>query len=442
MIQRTISRTISLDKASCTSSESSVISRLGNLDATLLKPQVVEQLQKGVDDAKPEVALATDVSCTNADLTGGKGSSLAILNTVADIEVPTFFCVTTVGFRKVLQSSDSVQSLLDSLQQKSDRPPEESGNLGRAHQEWLQEIFSIASELRSAIQKIEPSPEIGKAVEVAYKDLCTKTGQTDAAVAVRSSATTEDTKEASFAGQHDTFLNQCGIKDVITSVRNCFASVFTDRAVEYRNRNKIQHRDAVMCAVVQAMVVPAVAGTAFSLELSTGFSATHVAASYGLGEAVVSGEVTADEWLLDVKDNTVIKRVLGSKLVEYVAKKNKSGVDIVDVDAERRARFCIESDLVQKIAAGTRRIADVYKQLFDYDDVDTEFAVDSAGKVLLLQSRPVVAIQGTDIQTVNLKNLKQDQVLITGSYSLLGWEGEGDRAFRRSGKRKGKHRGR
>ena len=132
-------------------------------------------------------------------------------------------------------------------------------------------------------------------------------------VACRSSATTEDTKDASFAGQHDTFLFQKGIDDVLTSVRRCWASVFTDRAVEYRGRNHVPHSDAVMAVVVQEMVDPEVAGTAFSVEVSTGFPAVHLAASYGLGEAVVSGEVTSDEWLLKPSNLTVLKRVLGSK---------------------------------------------------------------------------------------------------------------------------------
>lgn len=153
----------------------------------------------------------------------------------------------------------------------------------------MKTLFGKAGELRAFIEQQPFIQAISTAVRAAYEKMPKKADGSTVFVAVRSSATTEDTKDASFAGQHDTFLFQKTIEDIESTIRACWASVFTDRAVEYRGRNKIAHEEAVMSVVVQEMVDPEVAGTAFSVEVSTGYPAIHIAASYGLGEAVVSG---------------------------------------------------------------------------------------------------------------------------------------------------------
>ena len=238
-------------------------------------------------------------------------------------------------------------------------------------------------------------------------------------VAVRSSATSEDGAEASFAGQHDTFLYQRGLGAVVASVKACWASAFTDRAVEYRHRHGVPHAGTVMAVVVQDMVESTVAGTAFSVELNTGFPAAQVAASYGLGEAVVSGEVTSDEWLFDRTTMACIKRVLGSKKCEYVPRSGASGCDKVAVEERRRARFCMDLDTARRVAAATLKVRAVYEKLFGYDDVDTEFAVAGADTVLHLQSQPVVALGTKEILTVD-RRAARSRVVAKGSYSLLG----------------------
>ena len=222
-----------------------------------------------------------------------------------------------------------------------------------------------------------------------------------------------------------------GIDDVVLSVRRCWASVFTDRAVEYRNRHKIKHGEAVMSVVIQEMINPDVAGTAFSLELSTGFPAIHVTASYGIGEAVVSGEVTADEWLVEKNDlggssvgqNRIVKRVLGSKLSEFRPRKqtvqvetpgmedalkteNVSGIEQLEVSKARRENFCMETPMVQDIGRAIQSIAALYNKLFGYGDVDTEFGV-VGNAVRLLQSRPVVELDRGEVKTVSLKKLQR-----------------------------------
>ena len=231
---------------------------------------------------------STDARCVDASLTGGKGSSLAILNAVRGVVVPAFFCVSTDGFREVLRSSEAARGQLAKLQEISDLGGVANAGSGLSREgsnsekhDSQRELFKAAAVLRSTVEALPFPPAVAKEIKGAYGDLSAAAAEAGAPVAVRSSATTEDTKEASFAGQHDTFLNQRGLQDVVASVRRCWASCFTDRAVEYRNRNVIPHRDAVMSVVVQQMILPSVAGTAFSEELSTGFPAIHITASYG-----------------------------------------------------------------------------------------------------------------------------------------------------------------
>eukprot|EP00945_MAST-04E_sp_MAST-4E-sp1_P000647 g647.t1 len=181
-----------------------------------------------------------DVNACLTSLTGGKGSSLMILNLVKGVTVPEFFCVSTVAFQKATSEMLDIGSLQAVCDEWWDSPN------GKRKDQKQAEMFACAEGVRRGVEL--PS-EITAEIAEAYLAL----GGENPAVACRSSATTEDTEEASFAGQHDTFLNQRGIEEVLCSVRECWASMFTDRAVEYRTRNKVKHAEAVMCVVVQRM---------------------------------------------------------------------------------------------------------------------------------------------------------------------------------------------
>lgn len=248
-------------------------------------------------------------------------------------------------------------------------------------------MFANAETVRNLIRGVELPADIKEEITKAYQ---TFEGE-NPAVACRSSATTEDTEEASFAGQHDTFLNQRGIDEVLHSVRECWASMFTDRAVEYRTRNKVKHEDAVMCVVVQIMVSADCAGTGFSVELGTSYPAIHVAALYGLGEGLVSGEITSDEWLVENGSHNIIKRVCGSKRTMYRSLPNGGGVELVDVPEEQQKVLCLEDDVVRSIAYAIENIKSLYQYLFNYNDIDTELAI-AGGAVLFLQCRPIVEL--------------------------------------------------
>jgi phosphohistidine swiveling domain-containing protein len=393
---------------------SEILEKLEKADKELLKANIKDQFidKTGLSHQLNALVLKSDdIAAIDSNLTGGKGSSLAILNAIKNVSVPDFFCVTTKAFRDLIEyQSKNLQKL------------EELGvGLRKSEtQQGLNALFKQAGILRDLIEKADIPLDIIDAIKKAYNGLCVTCHTKDIPVAVRSSATTEDTKEASFAGQHDTFLGQRGEDDVVKSVRRCWASIFTDRAVEYRYRNFIPHEKALMSVVVQVMVNPAVAGTSFSVEISTGFPAAHVAASYGLGEAVVSGEVTSDEWLVDPRSLNIIKNVIGSKKSEYIMLNNGSGTEIKEVSLERRQKLCMSNENVLSVARATLNIQKVYNKVFEYENVDTEFAINEKGEVKLLQSRPVVAIKTTEILTVDKKSVMQGMQVVKSSYSLIG----------------------
>ena len=404
--------------------EKNVLDKLMSLDSVLLKPEVHEQFK--TDDYSNQkinlVLRSYNVAATLPELTGGKGSSLAILNTIKEVEVPNFFCVTTNAY--TLQTT-KFKKLIDSLENLSD----DFRKSNITSQKVLNEMFQEAKRIRSEIEKEDIDSKIVKEIKEAYYELCKESKIENVPVAVRSSATTEDTKDASFAGQHDTYLGQKGENDVINSIRRCWASIFTDRAVEYRSRNNIKHIHAIMCVVVQVMVDPISAGTSFSCEISTGFPAVNIAASYGLGESVVSGEVTSDEWLVNKDDLSFIKTVIGSKKTEFVMKPNHSGTILRDVSDERRNKLCLTDDQVKKVSRITINIQKVYSVAFGYENVDTEFAIDSnpninisnsSSQVKMLQSRPVVCLSNDDVLTVDTENIKTGSNVVKASYSLLG----------------------
>ena len=169
------------------------------------------------------------------------------------------------------------------------------------------------------------------------------------------------------------------------------------------------------------MVDPEVAGTAFSVEVSTGYPAIHIAASYGLGEAVVSGQVTSDEWLIDPASLITIKRVRGAKKEMCVTTEGESGTVWVDVPASKRELFCIEDAKIKEVAEIIAIIQRVYNSLFGYEHIDTEFGIDANSReVRMLQSRPVVELDTNTVETVDPKGVNFADEIVQGTYSLLG----------------------
>lgn len=237
-----------------------------------------------------------EIGQTRIGEVGGKGANLGELTRIEGIRVPDGFCVTADAFRRMVAGSPTLEGMLDRL----------PGPAGPAQAD-RDAIGTASAEIRRAIEEI-PLPED---LVAQVGDALTRLGA-GTACAVRSSATAEDLPTASFAGQQDSYLNVMGTAAILDHVRRCWASLFTERAVIYRLRNGFDHRRVHMAVVVQAMVVPDAAGILFTADpVTSNRTVATVDATWGLGDALVSGVVNADVYT--VRDDEVVTSTVGVK---------------------------------------------------------------------------------------------------------------------------------
>ncbi|SHL12946.1 phosphoenolpyruvate synthase [Chitinophaga jiangningensis] len=229
---------------------------------------------------------------TMLTIVGGKGANLGELTTIAGVNVPPGFCITTAAFQQVMAASPSIHQLLEQL----------AGLTIHDHAA----IHSIGTALRLSIEEAAMPADVSAAIRQHLQ------GQEAVPLAVRSSATAEDLPTASFAGQQDTYLNITGIPAVLQYVSKCWASLFTERAIIYRIQHGFDHQKVQLAVVVQQMVFPYGAGIMFTADPVTGNRKTvSVDAGFGLGEALVSGLVNADHF--KIQQGRVIAREISAK---------------------------------------------------------------------------------------------------------------------------------
>ena len=217
-----------------------------------------------------------EIDQTQVAVVGGKGAHLGELSRIEGIRVPAGFCVTTDAFRRIMADAPSIDERLD--------------RLSRLNPDDREAIRALSAEIRRTLEGIAIPDDLAAAITRALARL----GE-QAAYAVRSSATAEDLPTASFAGQQDTYLNVVGPAAILQHISRCWASLFTERAVTYRLRNGFDHRKVHMAVVVQQMVFPHAAGVLFTADpVTANRKVATVEASFGLGEALVSGLVNAD----------------------------------------------------------------------------------------------------------------------------------------------------
>jgi phosphoenolpyruvate synthase/pyruvate phosphate dikinase len=234
-----------------------------------------------------------DIDQSQVALVGGKGAHLGELSRIEGIGVPPGFCVTTDAFRRIIGEAPSIDERLHRL---SGLNPDDREAIG-----------TLSVEIRRTLEAVAIPGDLTGAVTGALARLG---GQ--AAYAVRSSSTAEDLPTISFAGQHDTYLNVVGPEAVLQHISRCWASLFTERAVSYRLRNGFDHRKVAMAVVVQQMVFPQAAGILFTADpVTSNRKIVSVEASFGLGEALVSGLVNADVY--KVRDSEVISKEVAIK---------------------------------------------------------------------------------------------------------------------------------
>lgn len=305
-------------------------------------------------------------------LVGGKNASLGEMMR-AELPVPPGFALTTDAYAMTWRDKELVDSVNELLR-------------GLVHEDFAHNL-DVSNKIRHLIES-EPVPdEVVDALGTAYESLCTHCEVDDLPVAIRSSATAEDLPDASFAGQQDTFLWVRGLPSVIEHTRRCWSSLFTDRAIAYRHQMGYLQVSIAMSVAVQKMVDPIASGVAFTLNPSNGDrSQVAIDASWGLGEAVVSGEVTPDNFLVDKVLREVVKREISTKLVEYRLT-DHGVVEKLPIDDERRDASSVTDEQLVGIAMLARRAETHYGC-----PQDVEWAIDrhlpDGENIVMLQSRP------------------------------------------------------
>jgi pyruvate,water dikinase len=356
-----------------------------------------------------------EIGLHDVGLVGGKTASLGELySTLASegVAVPNGFAITADAYRDALSQpgvADELHRLLDGLDKSK-----------------IKQLASIAAKARQIVYKAMDTAPLRDQIVEAYRQLEREAGA-GVAVAVRSSATAEDLPTASFAGQHDSFLNVRGAKDLFEACRRCFASIFTDRAISYRIDNGFDHFKVALSVAVMKMVRSdlAASGVVFTLDTESGFrDVVFITGCYGLGETIVQGEVDPDEFYVHKPTlargfRCVLRRRLGGKQIRMVYGKGGGSHATLTrtVPNAERQRFCISDTEVLSLADMAVRIEAHYsKQAGMPMPMDIEWAKDgSDGKLYIIQARPetVASQRSPDVfETYTLKG--SGPVIVTG----------------------------
>jgi len=313
-----------------------------------------------------------DLGVGDRALVGGKSASLGEL-CQAGFRVPAGYVVTVRAFELALRALDPDGTI--------------RGEIGRLPAGDPGAIASTTERIRTRIA-VSPLPDdVRDQITARYRSLAT-TENGDVAVAVRSSATGEDGAETSFAGLQDSYLWVRGERDLLARVRDCWASLYNAEAVGYRLRMKIAEQGLAMAVVIQRMVNPRCAGVMFTCSPTTGDrSVIAIEGCWGLGSALVSGDVTPDSFVISKVTGEIVRRAVGVKLRLHRAGPGGTGVTADDVPGPLQEAACLQDAEVAALAQLGRRVEDHYGAPQDIEWAITEGA--SPGEsVVLLQSRP------------------------------------------------------
>ncbi|HCB58078.1 MAG TPA: phosphoenolpyruvate synthase, partial [Arthrobacter bacterium] len=339
----------------------------------------------GAGSPPPVLGLAA-VTAAMVPLVGGKAANLGELLS-AGMPVPDGFCLTTDAYRQATAGDASVGDVtaVDTPAVDTTRA---GGRLAEVHAALkatpdgdLPAFAALAGRARDMIRSAPVPAEVAAAVEQAYAAL-----GDNVPVAVRSSATAEDLPSASFAGQQDTYLNVVGAAAVVEAVRNCWASLWTDRAVSYRASRGIDPAAVALAVVVQRMVDATAAGVLFTANPLTGRRHQAVIdASPGLGEAVVSGAVNPDHFVVDPLTGRVLERRLGDKRIA-VRPIPGGGTRTLTLN-NGGATACLTDKQAAELAALGRQVEEYFGS-----PQDIEWAIAGDGRLWLTQSRPITTL--------------------------------------------------
>ncbi|GHO46072.1 phosphoenolpyruvate synthase [Ktedonospora formicarum] len=306
-----------------------------------------------------------DIDKTKRMAVGGKGANLGELSKIEGIHVPEGFCISTKAFKRIIGEAPSINELLDqlSLLKVEDRD----------------KIGELSGEIRRVIEETAIPQDIYEEIAHLLSRLNGKN-----AYAIRSSATAEDLPAASFAGQQDTYLNIIGKEAILKHISKCWASLFTERAVIYRLQNGFDHRKVQLSVVIQKMVFPQVAGILFTADpITSNRKVSSIDASFGLGEALVSGLVNADNY--KVRNGKILDKKISTKKLAIYASKG-GGTKEQEIEPERQNRQALTDEHVLQLERMGRKIEEHFgcPQDIEWCLVDDTFYV--------VQSRPITTI--------------------------------------------------
>jgi pyruvate,water dikinase len=306
-------------------------------------------------------------------IAGGKGANLGEL-TQAGIPVPPGFVVTAQAYEYFMEEAginDKVMEILEQIDVNDTKQLQEA-----------------AEEIKKIIIDSPIPDDLVMYIREYYNELCQRVDEDDTDVAIRSSATAEDLPEASFAGQQDTFLHVSGDDEVIEYIRKCWASLFEARAIFYREENNFEHSKVYIAVVVQKMAIADKAGVMFTVNPSTGEEIALIEGSWGLGESVVSGDVTPDNYQVDKKNNEIINVTISDKKVMYTNDEDGTSVKVEVPEDKRKERVLSDEELIELTEMGKR------VQAHYGEPMDTEWAFEK-DMLFLLQARPITTLGDT-----------------------------------------------
>ena len=350
----------------------------------------------------PSLLWFKDLHFADVNLVGGKGANLGEMYNLG-IPVPNGYCVTADAYFKFIEANNLKPRIKAIL---------EATNVDNA-----EELAQASASIRKLVRSSPVPQDMAQEIMIAYKKLCSFGGLKDVPVAVRTSATAEDSADASFAGQGDTFLNVMGATNVVSQVRNCWSSLFTSRSLFYQVKNHYDHWKIGVAVPVQKMVQSEISGICFTLNpVSNNKNEIVVETVWGLGEYIVQGIVTPDQYIVD-KSNWQIK--LENHVHQDVQlTRFENGNKETEVPKYKQSKSKIDSSMAIKVAKLAQKLQNHYGK-----PQDIEFAIEK-GKLFFVQTRPITTVvtsqKTIDDQTkidVNLVPILTGQAASPGSAS-------------------------
>ncbi|MEM1674223.1 MAG: phosphoenolpyruvate synthase [Candidatus Bathyarchaeia archaeon] len=312
-----------------------------------------------------------EISIKDSPLVGGKSASLGEMVRKVGVPVPYGFVITADAYRYYMETNGLDKKIAEVLKDLKD--PNDTVVLQR-----------VGAKIRNIVSSAEMPKDLEEEIVNAYSELAKLIGESEPFVAIRSSATAEDLPDASFAGQQETYLNVHGAKEVIEKIKQCYASLFTDRAIFYRTQKKFDHMTVALSTIVQLMVYSRASGVAFTLDVATGDrSVVLIEASYGLGEYIVQGKVTPDEYYVRKSDLKIIKKNIPKKTVQLV-RNPTGGTEEKPIPPELQDKQVLTDEQIKELAIYAIKIEEHYGK-----PMDIEWALDErTNKIFILQARP------------------------------------------------------